>query len=132
MAKITVAGNAVVVTSSMKLEDLEMIQKYRPEALTLKGGEDGKEPIFAITTADCGCGEITKYGATFAGETHDEEKLAVITLAFVDRVADIKEWIADKIGSAIMNLNKLEESLPAVAEALRSERKAVMDNITVL
>ena len=57
MSKAIIAGEAVVVTSSMKLEDLETIAKYRPEALTLKGGEDGKEPIFAISITK-GAGDI--------------------------------------------------------------------------
>ena len=44
MAKIVIAGDAVVVTSAMKLEDIKTIEKYRPKELVLKGGEDGKEP----------------------------------------------------------------------------------------
>ena len=47
MAKITIAGDAAVVTSAMKLEDIKTIEKYRPKELVLKGGEDGKEPIFS-------------------------------------------------------------------------------------
>ena len=42
MAKITIAGDAVVVTSALKLEDIKTIEKYRRNALVLKGGEDGK------------------------------------------------------------------------------------------
>ena len=41
MAKITIAGDAAVVTSAMKLEDIKTIEKYRPKELVLKGGEDG-------------------------------------------------------------------------------------------
>ena len=48
MAKITIAGDAAVVTSAMKLEDIKTIEKYRPKELVLKGGEDGKEPIFCL------------------------------------------------------------------------------------
>lgn len=50
MAKIVIAGDAVVVTSAMKLEDIKTIEKYRPKELVLKGGEDGKEPIFGVGT----------------------------------------------------------------------------------
>ena len=48
MAKVVIAGDAVVITSSMKLEDLLTIAKYRPDALVLKGGEDNKEVIFRV------------------------------------------------------------------------------------
>ena len=41
MAKIVIAGEAVVVTSAVKLEDYRKVAKYRPKALVLLGGEDG-------------------------------------------------------------------------------------------
>ena len=132
MAKITIAGDAVVVTSALKLEDIKTIEKYRRDALVLKGGEDGKEPIFAIGTTD-GCGNINEVGASFGRETHDDEKLAVITMCTgVGTSGDIKEWVADRIGRAIINLNKLEEKLPAVLEEIAAEKAEVMSNISVV
>ena len=90
-AKVTIVGNAVVITSSMKREDLCTIKKYRPDALVLKGGEDGREPIFGISVGTC-CGSINSVGATFGGETHDEAKLATITLTACGVEGDIKEY----------------------------------------
>ena len=130
MSKITIAGEAVVITSSMKLEDLKTIAKYRPDALTLKGGEDGKEPIFTIGVG-AGAGDISKYGASFATESHDEKKLATITLSAVGATGDIKEYVADMIGSAKINLDKLEEKLPAVLEEIVTEKESVMNSISV-
>lgn len=130
MAKITILGDAVVVTSAMKLEDLRTIQKYRPDALVLKGGEDGKEPIFAIHTTK-GNGSINQYGASFSAETRDEAKLATITVVASNVEGDIKEFIADKLGSAIINLNKLEATLPAVVQAVNEEKAQVMNAISV-
>ena len=130
MAKITIAGEAVVVTSSMKLEDLVKIKKYRPDALVLRGGEDGKEPIFCVGVTNCGAGTINKYGAEFGGATHDDAKLASITL-ISDVEGDIKEAIADTFGVAVLNLNKLEATLPAVLEEIEAEKAAILENITV-
>ena len=111
MAKIVIAGDA--------------------KELVLKGGEDGKEPIFAIGVTE-GCGNINEVGASFGRETHDEEKLASITMCTgVGTTGDIKEWVADRIGGAIINLNKLEEKLPAVLEEIEAEKAEVMSNITV-
>lgn len=130
MAKIIVAGDAVVITSAMKLEDLRTIAKYRPEALVLKEKED-MEPIFAIGVAE-GHGHINKYGAVFGAETRDEDKLATITVvANVPRDADIKEFITDELGFALINLNKLEETLPDVLTKIKEEKKSIMDSITV-
>jgi len=131
MAKIVIAGDAVVVTSALKLEDIRTIEKYRPKALTLMGGDDGKEPVFAIGTTD-GCGNINQVGASFGRESHDGEKLATITMCTgTAGTGDIKEWVADRIGTAIISLNKLEERLPAVLEEIEAEKAEVLSNITV-
>ena len=130
MAKITVVGDAVVVTSAMKLEDIRTIEKYRPGKLTLMGGEDNKEPIFAIGTT-CGCGNINAVGASFGGETHDDEKLATITLSASKISGDVKEWVAERIGTAIINLNKLEGRLGGVLTEIANEKATVLSNITI-
>lgn len=130
MAKVTIAGDAVVVTSAVKLEDLRNLAKYRPDALILKGGEDGKEPVFAISVVN-GSGSINQYGASFGAATRDEAKLATLTMVATGVDADIKEFVADKLGCALTNLNKLEATLPAVVQEIAAEKKAVMDAITV-
>ena len=130
MAKIVIAGEAVVVTSAIKLEDLRKVAKYRPEALVLKGGEDGKEPIFRIGVCS-GTGKINKYGAEFGAETHDDAKLATITLVTDALEGDIREAVAEAIGASILNLNKLEETIPAVLAEIDAEKAAILGNITV-
>lgn len=131
MAKITIVGQAVVVTSAMKLEDIKTIKKYRPDALVLKGGEDGKEPIFKLGVCD-GTGSICKYGAEFGSETHDDEKKAIMTLVmeYKDGV-DVKEAVADTIGAYVMTLNKLETTLPQVLQEIAAEKDQIMSNISV-
>ncbi len=130
MAKIVIAGDAIVITSSMKLEDIQTIQKYRPKELVLKGGEDGKEPIFAIGVTN-GAGNINEVGASFGRASHDDEKFATITMVTDGVTGDVKEWVADRIGGAIINLNKLEEKLPAVLAEIEGQKAEVMGNITV-
>lgn len=131
MAKITIAGDAVVITSSMKLEDIQAIAKYRPNELFLKGGEDGKEPIFAIGTTT-GAGNISTVGASFGREAIDGTKKAIITMVMNGApVENAKEWVADKLGGAIINLNALEAKLPAVLEAIAAEKATVMENIEI-
>ena len=131
MAKITIAGNAIVVTSSMKLEQLANIKKYRPKALILMGGENNKEEIFTIDVGNGGCGDINGYGAYFCNATHDNDKMACITMCMEGVTGDIKEFVADKLGSAIIHLNKLEQALPAVLDEITAEKATIMENITV-
>lgn len=132
MAKITIAGSAVVVTSEVTLEDYRKIAKYRPKALVLMGGEDGKEPIFRVGFANNGPGCIGEYGAEFAEATHDEKKLASITLLYRgDNGENIKEAVADEIGAAVMKLSKLEATLPGVLTEIDAEMAQIMANIAV-
>ncbi len=131
MAKVVIAGDAVVVTSSLKLDDLLTIAKYRPEALVLRGGEDNKEKLFCISANKRGIGEINKYGATFGSESHDDARLATITLSLSVTEDDAKEVIADALGSALTNLSKIEATLPEVLEQIADEKAAVMETITV-
>lgn len=132
MAKINVIGDAVVVTSELKLEDIKLVKKYRPNALTLFEEIDGqKEPVFAVTAAECGSGDINEYGASFGGETRDGEKHATITTILKGAPADLKEYLADKLGGPLMKLNKVEQQVPAVLAEIAAEKQAVMDQITI-
>lgn len=131
MAKTQVVGNAVVITSALALEEIKMVKKYRPASLTLMGGEDGKEPIFAISVREGTSGDINKYGATFGGATRDDKKLATITMQCDYDGEDIREWLADEIGGALINVEKLEKALPAVIKEIEEERLVVMASIDV-
>lgn len=131
MAKIIVAGEAVVITSSMKLADLETIKKYNPKALVLMGGEDGKEPVFCIGVNRGKTGSINQFSVDFGAETRDDKKLATMTLMTSGVTGDVKEFVADKYGAALMLLNKLEATLPAALEAIAADKKAILENITV-
>ncbi|MCD8376442.1 MAG: hypothetical protein LUD69_05815 [Oscillospiraceae bacterium] len=132
MAKIVIAGDAVVVTSSMKLEDIKNIQKYRPDALLLKD-EDG-EPVFKLgVSRDGSCGSLGKYGAEFANAARDGSGLAIMTLsaAGAPEDQDITEFVADTIGANVAQLNKLEATLPDVLSEIAAEREEIKASITV-
>lgn len=133
MAKITIAGDAVVITSTKKLEDIKTLEKYRPKALTLFGtNEDGKrEAVFAVGTTN-GAGSITEYGASFGSAAHDGSGLATITLPVpAGAGADMKQAVADQIGVAIINLNKVEAQVDSALASVKADKDAVMETITV-
>jgi hypothetical protein len=130
MAKITVVGDAAVVTSTLTVEDINTLKKYRPEALVLMGGEDNKEPIFAVDVSER-CGNIGEFGIVFSGATRDEEKKAMLTVMLKGITGDVKEYVADKFGAAMAHLNELEAKLPAVLEAVNAHKQQIMDSITI-
>ena len=132
MAKINVVGDAVVVTSELKYPDIERIKKYRPEALTLYGGEDGKEPVFCIGLTSRSRGCLNAIGAEFGGMSHDGSEKATITMIpTIPAGADIKEVIADTFGAGIALLERMEAKLPEVLNAINTERDTIMSHIEV-
>lgn len=127
MARITVVGNAAIITSELKLEDIKLIEKHCAEALTLKD-ENGNE-YFRVGTCD-GTGSIGKYGVEFGAK--NQEGYATLTFVHDYTEGDIKEQIADAIGSEVMNLSKVEvkaqENLPEVTQRIN----AIKESITIV
>ena len=129
MAKTKIFGDSVVITSSIKLADMKNVAKYAPKALTLMGGEDGKEELFKVMVGKAGAGSINAWGATFASSTRDAEGKATITMMIPAAVEKAKEWIVEEFGGALMNLKALEDQLPAVIAKIAADKKAVEDSI---
>jgi len=123
MAKIQPAGGAAALVSALTLEDIRLLEKYRPKALVLK---EGDEEVFRVGTSTEGC--VTENGVCFAAATRDEAALAEVTLVVP---ADVKmqEFAVDKIGPAYLQLGKVEENarqaLSEIKEQLDQVRAAV-------
>ena len=131
MAKIVKFGEAVVITSAAKLEDLKKIAKYNPDALVLKEeNEEGmKEPVFSVGISGNRSGSVGKYGIEFGG--CDEQGYAQVTLDYTGPVAGVKEALADSLGRQIVQLNKLEAGLDGVLRQIDEDVAAIMANIEV-
>lgn len=132
MAKVIIVGDAVVIKSAWRLEDIQALEKYRPKALCLYETDEGgkKEEIFKVGSTS-GRGSISKYGASFSSATHDEEKLATITMEIPKDVDDAKFYVAEFLGSAILNLNMVEDQLAEALAGVEVEKNAVLENITI-
>lgn len=135
MATLKIVGDAVVLTSSAKLEDLKLLEKYKPDALRLyKTNEDGKkEVVFTVKTTTSGQGGINARGAIFGSAAHDGTGQATVT----DRVPEgvttenLREKIADLVGTGVISLNKVEEQIPAALEEVKAEKAAILESISV-
>lgn len=129
-ANIKIAGSACVIESEAKLEDIKLLEKFRPAALTLTEGKDShKEVVFAVGTTK-GNGSINAFGASFGTATTADGK-ATITMMIPEGTDKPKEWAVDKIGVAILQLNKVEEQFNGAVEEVKVEQQAVADCITV-
>jgi len=131
MANVRVVGDACVITSVLKKEDILKVQKYRPEALVLHGGEDGKEELFRIAATDRHAGKISTYGAEFGGESRDENQYATITMMISGFDDNLLDGLADAFGPALLKLNKLEETIPGILEEIDAEKAEILSNITI-
>lgn len=131
MSKVKIIGDAAVVTSTLKLEDIKLVKKHAPEALILKGGEKNEDIIFGLSAKDNIEGTINEFSITFGKETRDEHKLAVLTINCGEAPEAIKEWFYDKYGNTIMNLNTLEGKLPAVIEGIKAKKQGFMNSIEI-
>lgn len=131
MSKATVIGDALVITSGLTLEQIKTVEKYGPEKLVLKGGEDGKEELFAICSTE-GSGEINEYGATFGRTARDGSNAACITMLIGKVEDDVQQHVADMIGAAVIKLNKLEEQILAALPEIEAYKAAMLDAIEVV
>jgi len=128
MAKVTIAGNSFVVTSEISMEDLLAVKKYRPAALAITDPET-KETLFKV---GIGYSSVSDYGISFGGVSNDEDRLALATLPIPADVEDAKEYVLDKAGLAIANLNKVEAGIAEALKEIRAEREAVAESIDVI
>jgi len=127
MAKILIAGNSFVVTSEVSMADLETVKKFRSASLAITDAET-KETIFKI---GIGASSVNDYGISFGGVSNDEKKLATATLTIPADVENAKEYVLDKAGLAIANLNKIEDAIAEALEEIQAERNSISESIEV-
>lgn len=129
MAKLNVIGNAAVITSTIKYEDIKTVKKYRPDALVLYDGEgEKKKPVFAI---DVGAPQANQICIIFNGKTHDDDGFATYTELIPSSAGNIKEELADIFGATLTGLKKIEATFPAIIEEIKTDREAVLGLINL-
>lgn len=129
MANIIITGDSVSVISTLSLEDIKTVEKYRPEALSLYEGE-GKEKSLAFVVKAGSAPSMGAYGVSFTAET--SEGKAVMTEIFSGQsAATIKDAVAEKYGVGILNLRKLELTIPEVLEEIKAQREEIKSAIEV-
>lgn len=127
---VTVAGGAVVFASALKLEDIEDLVKYAPEALVLKD-ENGDE-VFAVGLAKDGHGSIGAYGVSYAKTGKTADGFATVTICAPEKDANaIREAIADTYGPALAKINQIETAAAEKLVEARENHRAVVESITI-
>lgn len=130
MAKLKISGNAIVLTSELKLDTIKKMEKYNPDALVIfNETKDGdREEVFKIGSG--AVSGISRFGITFA-ETN-KAGLAVATILLPETVAvgDKKQFVKENFANALFFLQDLEAAVKTSCEALDAAY-AELDKIIV-
>lgn len=127
MAKITVSGRTATIVSNYSLEDFEKLESYRPDALLLKD-EDGD--VYFKVGLSCQ-GSVSDYGIGFNDETFGSKKACVTVAPSCSCYDTAEEMVIGEIGSAILNLNKVERQIPAALDDIDAELEEIKASIEV-
>lgn len=128
--RISILGEALVLTSTLKVEEIKLLRKYKPDALKIKN-ENGDD-LFAIAYKE-GCSSITPKGVTFGGASRDGNEFATFTANIsVAEGEDIKEVVADLIGVPAGYVSQIESAAVNALHEVRAARAELLNSITVL
>lgn len=116
------------LTSTLTKEDIELVKKYRPDALKKKDA-DGND-IFAVSYVE-GKPSVSACGVTFGGKTVNGGYAMIEgdLPATLPSGTTYGDFIADKVGSALPFINEFEATLPAVVESIKADRAGLIGSI---
>ena len=126
MAVVKIAGNTIILTSTLTLEQIKRIEKHRPEALEIRNAKE--EIIFRVGT---GSNALNDHGASFNAATLDERELAYISLPIHSGVADAKRYFAETFGQPHLHLKAVEFRLADVLAEVEDEITEIMNDVTM-
>jgi hypothetical protein len=106
--KVTIVGNAFVLTSSIKLETIKKLEKYNSDALVVcTRKEDEIVEVFRVMSGKKG--SICNAGVVFA--TANKDGFATVTDTIPENVKDKKQWVKDHYANVLFMLKGLESTI---------------------
>ena len=125
-AHVDISGASAVLVSDVTLEDWHRVEKYAPEMLKIVS-EDG-DPLFKVMTT-CGSGSVNENGVSFGSYTNDGGK-ATVTVLLDEEIEDKTQAVKEIMGSALLDLNEIENELPDVLKEI-AEKEAEIDKLII-
>ena len=124
--RIKIAGNAMIITSSLKLDSIKHIEKYDPRALAMHTySRDEEIEIFRVSTA--ATASVGKFGIAFSEA--DKNGFATATILFPEGVTDKKAFIRDNFTTALLMLCDVEQQVQASCDRLNNTFKMLDEAI---
>ena len=125
-AHIEISGASAVLVSDVTLEDWKRVEKYAPEMMKIVD-EEG-ETLIKVKTC-CGGGSINEYGVCFGSYTNEGGK-ATVTVLLDEEVEDKLQAVKDTMGSALIDLNNIEDEIPDVLKEI-ADKEAEIEKLIV-
>lgn len=129
MTKVKVLGDAMVVTSGLRAEDIKKISKQQPASLKLYD-EETKDEVFAIGFAETA--SVTEHGVCFDGTNAEGNAIATIKLPAGMDAEKKTKYITEKYGTVLGNLNFAEERISLKIEEFNTNMAEVANNIEIV
>lgn len=108
-------GRTLVVTSSQTMEDLKLLERFKPEVLCEKD-ENGNH-VFGIGTGSVP--SLTPSGVTFTSKSIEEPHYACLTMTLPETVEDVSSAAECFIGMCGLDaLDKIEKIEAALSDAI--------------
>ena len=124
---IKILGTSATITSKIKFSDLEKLEDFAPEELTLKDEE--KEPIFRVSI---GPASINKNGIQFNNYNANGFAQCTIKLPGDMEQEDRSEFVQNIYGLSLYNLSKLEDQIETKLTDLSDKFAAVAKSTVVV
>ena len=130
MSKVKIVGNAVVITSDLKVEEILKVKKFTKSGLKLRD-EKGNE-IFAIDYCPGANGNTSEHGIVYSEV--NAEGYAQVSLLMAEDVKpeDRMNVLLDDYAIALGNLNTLETYIREAATELNSTVENIKNAIEVI
>jgi len=130
MASVRILGSSFTIISTVTKADLKVVKEYRPTALVLTDPET-KEAVFQV---DIGSNSLSTHGVSFGGVANTEvaaEQFATATFNIPEGVENARDYVLDVATQPLTQLNKIEAGIAAVLQAVKAERDAIQESITI-
>ena len=124
-----IAGSSLVLVSSATPEQIKTLKEYRPRALCSKDEKGKTTNDYSISIED-GNGYIGKIGTIFTTRT-DAEGHATVTVPIPKDVENVKKYVQETYGYAILNIRKIEEGFESALAETEAEQSDIASMISV-
>jgi hypothetical protein len=131
MAQIKIFGDSFVVTSRLKVEDIQKLKTFKPESLKLID-EETKDELYAVNYKAGSEGSFSKYGASFNSQNEAGNATLTVAIPAGKNNAEKVDYVKNTYGQSLLKLKELEDQLEAAAVILGDEMNAVEASIEVI